>query len=91
MRYARAQDVLPAQLLSQLQEYIDGAYLYVPRKEENRLSWGQRTNSKRETAERNREICRRAMAGEDTESLAREFFLTQKTIKRIIFEGRSKD
>ena len=46
MRYIRAQDVLPADLLNQLQQYVDGAYLYIPRREENRLAWGQRTNSK---------------------------------------------
>ncbi len=64
MRYIRAQDVLPADLLNQLQQYVDGAYLYIPRREENRLAWGQRTNSKSETAGRNREIYRRALAGE---------------------------
>ena len=50
MRYARAQDILPQQLLNELQQYIDGAYLYIPRKQENRLAWGERTHSKRETA-----------------------------------------
>ena len=48
MRYVRAQDILPQDLLDQLQQYIDGAYLYIPRKGENRLSWGDRTHSKQD-------------------------------------------
>ena len=88
MRYARAQDILPQELLEQLQGYIDGAYLYVPRKEENRLAWGERTQSKQETAARNREILSKAEAGMDPAALAEEYFLTEKTIRRIIQKER---
>ena len=91
MRYIRAQDVLPADLLNQLQQYVDGAYLYIPRREENRLAWGQRTNSKSETAWRNREIYRRALAGETAAQLAEVYFLTEKTIRRILLEERQKE
>ncbi len=90
MRYARAQDILPAQLLSQLQQYIDGAYLYVPRKEENRLAWGERTHSKKETAARNRLIFLEAKAGKEIPALAETYFLTEKTIRRILLEERKK-
>ena len=91
MRYIRAQDVLPADLLNQLQQYVDGAYLYIPRREENRLAWGQRTNSKSETAGRNREIYRRALAGETAAQLAEVYFFTEKTIRRILLEERQKE
>ena len=91
MRYIRAQDVLPADLLNQLQQYVDGAYLYIPRREENRLAWSQRTNSKAETAGRNREIYRRALAGETAAQLAEAYFLTEKTIRRILLEERQKE
>ncbi len=90
MRYIRAQDILPAELLAQLQQYVDGAYLYIPRKQENRLAWGQRTNSKAETARRNQEIYQRAQAGETAAQLAQDFFLTEKTIRRILLEERQK-
>lgn len=91
MRYKKAQDILPAELLEQLQGYIDGAYLYIPRKEENRLAWGDRTQSKRETAARNREILAKAEAGADPAALANEYYLTEKTIRRIIQEERAKN
>lgn len=90
MRYARAQDLLPAQLLAELQQYIDGAYLYIPRKQENRLAWGERTHSKRETAARNRSIFLEAQAGKEVSALAETYFLTEKTIRRILLEERKK-
>lgn len=88
MRYVRAQDILPTELLTQLQQYVDGAYLYIPRKQENRLSWGDRTQSKRETAARNGDIYRRSLDGETPVQLAEAYFLTEKTIRRIILEER---
>ena len=88
MRYVKAQDILPAQLLDQLQQYVDGAYLYVPRKQENRLAWGECTQSKRETAERNRDIYMRSLEGERPAQLAEAYFLTEKTIRQIILNER---
>lgn len=90
MRYARAQDLIPAELLAQLQQYVDGAYLYVPRKQENHLSWGERTQSKQETARRNAAIFRDAQQGVSVETLAERYFLSEKTIRRILLEERRK-
>lgn len=88
MRYVKARDVLPKKLLLELQQYVDGAYLYVPRKQENRLSWGERTHSKAETARRNREIYLRYLEGRCPAALAGDYFLTEKTVRRIILEER---
>ena len=46
MRYVKAADVLPQGLIDQIQRYIDGEYLYVPRREANRKPWGANTNRK---------------------------------------------
>lgn len=32
MKYIKAQDVLPEEIVKIIQEYIDGEYLYIPRK-----------------------------------------------------------
>ena len=41
MGYKKATKVLPQHLLRAIQEYVDGEYLYIPRKEENRKHWGE--------------------------------------------------
>jgi hypothetical protein len=53
MSYKKADNILPAELLSSIQEYVDGVYIYIPRKENNKKSWGERTGSKEITFQRN--------------------------------------
>lgn len=90
MRYARAQEILPEKLLKELQQYADGVYLYVPRKQENRLAWGERTHSKQETSRRNAAIFADAALGISPEALAERYFLSEKTIRRILLQEKRK-
>ena len=53
MGYYKATDVLPPKILEILQDYIDGEYIYIPRKPENRKFWGQQTDCKKVFSERN--------------------------------------
>ena len=48
MNYKKAEDVLPKEILSLIQDYIDGECIYIPRKKENRKSWGEKTSIKEE-------------------------------------------
>ncbi|NLK95111.1 MAG: hypothetical protein GX275_07955 [Clostridiales bacterium] len=41
MKYIKAQDVLPEKIIKFIQEYVDGEYIYVPRKSENHKGWGE--------------------------------------------------
>lgn len=56
MKYKKAQDVLPQYMIEDLQKYIEGGYLYIPKKEENKKSWGENTSTKDELNKRNKEI-----------------------------------
>lgn len=88
MHYDNAKNVLPPALLEQLWQYTDGTYLYIPRKPENRLSWGERTNGRQETAARNRQILAAREAGASIGELAARFFLSEKSISRILREQK---
>lgn len=48
MSYIKANDILPQELLEIIQSYIDGEYIYIPRKECNKKNWGENTETKRE-------------------------------------------
>lgn len=39
--YMKAEDVLPEKLIREIQQYVDGTYLYIPRKAGSRRAWGQ--------------------------------------------------
>ena len=42
MSYVKAEDVLPKHLVEEIQKYVDGKLLYIPRKGENSFSWGEK-------------------------------------------------
>ena len=46
MSYVNASDILPKCLVDEIQKYIDGQILYIPRKGENTLSWGEKSGTK---------------------------------------------
>lgn len=40
MKYENAQNVLPSEIIEVIQHYIDGSYLYIPKKDEDKKRWG---------------------------------------------------
>lgn len=53
MSYINAERILPEYLVKELQNYVDGQIIYVPRKDENLLSWGEKNGSRTKLAKRN--------------------------------------
>ncbi|AEV30532.1 hypothetical protein SpiGrapes_2775 [Sphaerochaeta pleomorpha str. Grapes] len=84
MGYKKANDVLPQHLLSAVQQYIDGEYMYIPRKEDSKLPWGANTDTRNIVKARNREILDKRLAGCSVGDLAEEYFLSEKAIYKII-------
>ncbi len=84
MSYLKAIDVLPEELLDMIQKYVDGKYIYIPRKQSSRKAWGDSTGSKREIAVRNLEIYQKYKDGVAIKSLSLMYYLSPKSIQRII-------
>lgn len=84
MSYVKAKDVLRDALLEAIQSYIEGEYIYIPRKENSRKEWGETTSSKQVIYNRNSEIYTRYKAGVSVKSLAQLYYLSPKSIQRII-------
>lgn len=84
MSYKNAAHILPPELLAQIQAYIDGEFLYIPRLPERKKAWGETTATRRELARRDQRIYAAYLAGSSAEDLAKQFFLSPKSIYRII-------
>lgn len=84
MKYIKAIDVLPKEVLEIIQEYIDGEYLYIPRKCENYKSWGEKSGIKNSLKIRNNQIYKKYRQGTTIYELSKEYFLSEKSIRRII-------
>lgn len=89
MSYVKADDVLPKQLVEEIQKYVDGQLIYIPRKNENALSWGERNGTREKLAERNQTIVRRYYSGEPIAKLSEAYYLSEKRIQGIIHEYES--
>ncbi len=88
MKYAKAQDVLPEEIVKIIQEYVDGKYLYVPRKNENHKAWGEKSGIKNSLKARNSEIYKKYINGATINALTKEYYLSEKSIRRIIAQGK---
>ncbi|HZF60862.1 MAG TPA: CD3324 family protein [Desulfovibrio sp.] len=84
MGYKKATKVLPQHLLRAIQEYVDGEYLYIPRKEENRKHWGETAPNRAFRAARNNEMAARRKAGWSVAQLAERYFLSEKAVYKIL-------
>ena len=84
MKYEKAQNILPEEVIKIIQNYIDGTYLYIPRKSENKKSWGENSGVLKNLEARNKEIFNRYSDGVSIKELANLYFLSESSIKRII-------
>ena len=84
MRYQKAEDILPADLLTEVQKYADGVYLYIPRRADHRKSWGNSTRYREELELRNESIRHLRREGLTAQELAERFHLSVKTIQRVL-------
>lgn len=90
MSYVKAVDVLPDEILALIQNYIDGEYIYIPRKENNKKSWGENTNSRKEIHMRNSKIYEDYKRGIKVKDLAEKYFLSDKSIQRIVLQKKNE-
>ncbi len=90
MRYVRAQDVLPENILKIIQKYVDGEYLYIPRRNDKQKSWGEKSGIKKHLKIRNQMIYHHYIEGVSVARLAEQYYLSKKSIRRIISEEKRR-
>lgn len=88
MSYANARDIFPDEVLEIIQKYVEGEYIYIPKKEENKIAWGELTKSKSELLNRNARIYEDYLKGMSTKSLSEKYYLSLKTIQRIVLKKK---
>ena len=88
MHYKNGRDVLPRSLLEELQQYISGELLYIPKPESRRAGWGELSGARKQLADRNREISSRYAEGCSIAELERNYHLSEESIRKIILKSR---
>lgn len=90
MSYIKAEDVLPRDIIEIIQKYIDGQNIYIPKKSDTRTKWGERTDTLSVLSARNNDIYTEYRNGSDIKSLAEKYFLSEKSIQRIIYQAKPR-
>jgi Mor family transcriptional regulator len=91
MKYEKAQNILPKHIIEIIQRYTDGGYIYVPRKNENKKSWGENTETKKHIKTRDLEIYNMYSSGISVKTLSQQYFLTESSIRRILRKQKNYD
>ena len=87
MKYKNAAEILPSELLQEIQGFIEGELLYIPRSE-SKQKWGAVSGSKEFYSERNNQIRELYSGGMSLEGLAERFGLSGSTIKKIVYQKK---
>jgi Mor family transcriptional regulator len=85
VKYKKAFEILPDELLREVQKYIEGESLYIP-KGKDRKKWGESTGGRRFFLQRNEEIRTKFFHKMSIEELAEEYNLSYETIRKIVYK-----
>jgi len=86
MKYVNANTILPDNLVRELQQYIQGEYIYIPALYKQRKQWGEKTGYREELKQRNITIRTQYHNGSSMESLAKQHCLSLSAIRKIIYQ-----
>ena len=89
MKYKNGRDVLPPDLLTEVQKYLCGEILYIPKKDDVKASWGQLSGLRQEVRARNIDIVNSYRNGASINDLTEDFCLSEASIRKIIYSNKA--
>lgn len=84
MKYRNASHVLPDELLKEIQKYVTGEAIYIPKQEEKK-KWGEGSGARKFYKERNERIQSDYKMGMTLDELIEKYALSSDSIRRIIY------
>ena len=84
MSYKNAKEVLPDYLIAEIQKYVNGEIIYVPKNEEKKIKWGTKNGSRKKYDIRNGEIRALKDTGLTVEEISGRYFLSTESVKKIL-------
>ncbi len=88
MKYTNANKVLPEKLIVEIQKYVQGETLYIPKPETAYRKWGTSSGGRRLLDHRNAAIKASFHSGSSIKQLAKEYYLSTETIKKIVYTNK---
>ncbi|TCN26099.1 CD3324 family protein [Mesobacillus foraminis] len=86
MAYVKATAILPEELISEIQKYVHGKTIYIPKLDVGHQKWGERSGARKFIDDRNASIKFEYKNGSSIDQLAEQYYLSTETIKKIIYK-----
>lgn len=83
MKYVKATAILPEKLILEIQKYVQGETIYIPK--QTYQKWGTRSGGRKNVDERNAAIKSAFKSGRTIDQLSEEYFLAIETIRKIVY------
>jgi Mor family transcriptional regulator len=84
MSYKNGKEILPRKLLLELQKYVQGELVYIPKPGECRAGWGENNGTRIQLMSRNIEIYNLYRSGMSVKELIETYHLSEDSIRKII-------
>ncbi|MGL5749246.1 MAG: CD3324 family protein [Paraclostridium sp.] len=84
MKYKNAKQILPQELLEQIQQYIQGDLIYIPKCENEKTPWGEKNGTKEAIYNRNVSIFKLYKQGYKIDEIVNIYNLSESSIRKII-------
>jgi Mor family transcriptional regulator len=85
LRYVNARDVLPDDVLSEVQKHTCGVLIYIPKKDCEKAGWGQINGTRALVSMRNICIIEAYRSGTPIIDLMDQYCLSEASIRKIIY------
>jgi Mor family transcriptional regulator len=85
MKYVKANTILPKKLIVEIQKYVQGETIYIPKPEITHQKWGTSSGGRKLIDDRNTAIKHAFKSGSTITQLSEEYFLSIETIKKIVY------
>ena len=85
MKDSNIEEILPKELLFEIQKYVQGKSVYIPKLKEDHKKWGDNTQSKNIISIRNGKIRSAFCGGSTIDELCEQYFLSPESIKKIAY------
>ena len=77
-------------MIKEIQKYVDGHSIYVPKKPDSRKNWGENTETLSFLEKRNEQIYSEYLEGCSITLLSEKYYSAEKSIQRIIRKKKKK-
>lgn len=84
MIYKNAKQILPKELIEQIQKYIQGDLIYIPKSESEKIRWGEKNGTKEAMYNRNVDIFKLYIEGLKIDEIVNIYNLSESSIRKII-------